>query len=125
MNRAEAIAKWKSKKAGIAEEPEPKEEPLDPVVDAIEQLAELPSAFAQRAKQEESRLRDATDSEYWVAVVFQTRAEKEEFLAKSNLDSDGRIVDGADLAKTMGIELTQRVPQWKPAPIKKKLVDLT
>lgn len=118
-SRAEHIAEWKAARA------EPAGPPLDPVVDALEQLAELPNAFRERAEQEDTRFRDATDSEYWVAVCFQTRAEKEAFLAAAGIPTDGRHIDGADLAKRMGVALKSRLPAWRDATIKQKLVDLT
>ena len=68
-------------------------------------------AFKQRAKNESVRLQDATDSEYWFAVCFQTREMKEEFLQKAGLIQYGdKYLDGLKVAKTMGVKLDSPVP---------------
>ena len=46
------------------------------------QVSEALDAFRARAKNEAARYRDATDSEYWVAIAFATRAEKDAFIAE-------------------------------------------
>lgn len=63
-------------------------------------------AFKDRAKKEQERFELATDSEYWFAVCFQTRAQKEHFLkAVQLLQAGDKYIDGRLLAKRMGIEL--------------------
>ena len=63
-------------------------------------------AFKARAKKEQERFAIATDSEYWVGVCFQTRAQKEAFLAGVNLLQHGdKYIDGELLAKRMGVPL--------------------
>lgn len=47
-----------------------------------EEVNGVMNAFEQRAQDENARLLDATDSEFWFSVCFQTRAQKEEFLKK-------------------------------------------
>lgn len=64
------------------------------------------AAFKQRAKQEQDRFILATDSEYWVGLCFQTRAQKEHFLQAVNLLQHGdKYLDGELLARRMGITL--------------------
>lgn len=54
---------------------------------------------------------DATDSEYWVAICFQTREQKEEFLRKARLiDLGDKYLDGIAVARVMGIKLQSRIP---------------
>ena len=66
----------------------------------------LLSAFKARAKAEKERFDLVTDSEYWVAVCFQTRAQKEAFLAAVNLLQHGdKYIDGRLLAQRMGVAL--------------------
>jgi len=50
--------------------------------DAAAELTALEQGYRDRAKQENNRFRDATDSEYWFAVWFKAGAEKDAFLAK-------------------------------------------
>ncbi len=80
---------------------------------AARALGELESAFMQRAKREGDRFELATDSEYWVAVCFQSRGQKEQFLAglariakRAGVEVDGdKYIDGWDVAKALGIAL--------------------
>lgn len=63
-------------------------------------------AFKDRAKREQERFLVATDSEYWFAVCFQTREQKEHFLRETRLLQAGdKYIDGALLAKRMGVTL--------------------
>lgn len=63
--------------------------------DAAAELTELERAYRDRAKNEAGRFKAATDSEYWVAVCFKSRAEKEKWLAEFGLDALGdKYIDG-------------------------------
>lgn len=80
------------------------------------------SAFRQRARAEEQRLRDATDSEHWFAVCFHTRERKEEFLRKlaekfGAVDGD-KYVSGDELAAALGISLEARRPTFSEPRVK-------
>jgi hypothetical protein len=100
----------------------------DPVEVIESRVAALPNAFQDRASKEQDRRADATDSRYWVAVCFQTRAEKEEFLIKAGLADlamESDYLDGAEVAERLDVELTSPVPKWKDARINKKLAGLT
>ena len=67
--------------------------------------------FKDRAANENARLQDATDSEFWFAVCFQTREQKDEFLNKMNLMKiGGKYLDGMKVAKALGITLESPVP---------------
>ena len=64
------------------------------------------AAFKARAQAEQDRFALVTDSEYWVAACFQTREQKEAFLAGVKLLQHGdKYLDGRLLAQRMGIEL--------------------
>lgn len=79
--------------------------------EAAEEANGILESFKQRAANENERLLDATDSEFWVAVCFQTRAQKDEFLQKSGLSKIGdKYLDGMKVAKQMGIKLETPVP---------------
>lgn len=69
------------------------------------------AAFKERAQNENARLLDATDSEFWFSVCFQTREQKEEFLKKAGLfDIGDKYIDGLKVAAKMGINLESPVP---------------
>jgi len=105
--------KLPEKKPRQKKEPKPKEQ-FTP--DALEALcgaddSALLEAFKGRANAESARLIDATDSEFWIAVCFQTREQKEEFLKKAGLWQLGdKYLDGTKVAKAMGIKLESPVP---------------
>lgn len=64
------------------------------------------AAFIARSKAEQERFALVTDSEYWVGLCFQTREQKEHFLREAKLLQAGdKYIDGALLAKRMGITL--------------------
>lgn len=78
----------------------------DRAVDAKAEMSATLKAFAARAKEEKQRFRDATDSEYWFCVCFQTRAQKEAFLkAMKWLAHGDKYLDGTAVAEREGIEL--------------------
>jgi hypothetical protein len=121
--REEFRQQWVEKQRRKAEEAG-----KDPVEIVEARVAALPSAFQSRASKEQDRRADATDSRYWVALCFQTAAEKEEFLIGSGLADlalDSDYLDGAEVAERLDVELTSPVPKWKDARINKKLAGLT
>ena len=72
----------------------------DLAADAAAELGALEQGFKDRARQEAKRFRDTTDSEFWFAVVFKTRDEKDEFLARYKLSEFGdKYLTGRDLEK--------------------------
>lgn len=85
--------------------------------DAASEFEALQSAFkdktedngaADRAKAEAKRFRNATDSEFWFAVCFKTREEKEAFLKALKISKrlmGDKYIDGHKLAKMLDIEL--------------------
>lgn len=93
----------------LGETPDPVPDPLGEVEysgnlaqDAAAELTALEQGYRDRAKQESNRFRDATDSEYWFAVCFKTRAEKEAFLSKYKLDQLGdKYLDGKKVGKIL------------------------
>src|SRR5262245_44917431 len=62
--------------------------------------------FRDRAEEERRRFEAATDSEYWCALVFETRAQKEAFLqAMGWLALGDKYLDGVLIARQEGVEL--------------------
>jgi hypothetical protein len=85
-------------------------EGLPPQERAERVLTEAEEAFKARAKAEAERFELATDSEYWLAIGFQSRRQKEQFLRalaeKFRLADDGdKYLDGWEVAKALGIPL--------------------
>lgn len=79
--------------------------------DSLAEMSELNKGFRERRKNEQKRFTDATDSEYWCALCFQTREQKEEFLQKLNLAPLGdKYIDGMKAAGVLGIEIEAEVP---------------
>lgn len=94
---------------GKAKQPEPES---DQTLEehAAEVLTEAEAGFRDRARNETDRFFLATDTEYWFATCFQSRSQKDQFLAalreKFGLKDDGdKYIDGWMLAKALGIEL--------------------
>ncbi len=76
--------------------------------DSAAEMTALQQGFKQRAEAEKDRFRKATDSEFWFAVCFTSREDKEAFLkaanAKKNLMGD-KYLDGYKLAKLLGLDM--------------------
>lgn len=97
--------------AGRDDDLEPMPGPEEAEAEALAEVSEILSGFRGRAKREDQRFVDATDSEYWVAICFQTRDQKEEFLQKAKwADLGDKYLDGMAVAKVMGIKLQSRIP---------------
>lgn len=74
--------------------------------DAAAEFSALLDGFKQRKKAEDARYKAAVDSEFWVAVCFQSRAEKEKFLRALNLIQLGdKYIDGRKAAQLLGVDL--------------------
>lgn len=85
-------------------------------------IEELPNAFAERAKEEQRRFVQATDSEYWFCVCFTTREEKEEFLRKAGLFEHGdKYLDGRVVAEALGVKLSSESARFSEAKISSRM----
>lgn len=77
-------------------------------VEAANEFSTLESEYVKRRKAEDARRIAATDSEYWFAVCFRSREDKDKFLrkikAKPRLHGD-KYIDGYALAKLLGITM--------------------
>lgn len=94
----------------------PADNPLDGVeygdepdveADSKAEASALLKSFKRRRKTEDKRFRDATDSEFWFAVCFRTRDEKNAFLDAlgARRQCGDKYLDGHKLAQIMGIEM--------------------
>ena len=96
----------KKKKPGAVKAPVP-------TVDALakEEVGALKAAFIARSNKENERYTQAVDSEYWFAVCFQSRAQKNAFLKAMGITLWGdKYLDGARIADKFGITLPGALP---------------
>lgn len=81
--------------------------------DAEQRLLAAESAFMARQKAEAARVEAATDTEFWCALYFQTREQKEAFLrAMKLLELGDKYLDGCEVARVLGVTLPQG-PEWQ------------
>ena len=91
----------------------------------LEEISATLKGFKQRAKQEEQRYLNATDSEYWFCLCFQTREQKDEFLKKVGWwDIGDKYLDGMLVAEAMGIHLDAVVPAMPQEKFDRRLSKL-
>ena len=77
-----------------------------PEIDTIAETSALLAGMKERNQAEQKRIIDATDSEYWFALCFHTRAEKEAFLkALGWIDLGDKYLDGTAVAERLGVDL--------------------
>lgn len=99
----------------------------NPETDTVAEASAILTSFRQRGKDEKATYRAATDSEFWFAICFRTREQKDAFLAATgwNLFGD-KYLDGHDLALMMDIELPEDARFLKrKTRIDKRLIALT
>ena len=93
--------------------------------EAMAEVSELLQGFRQRERNEQQRFEDATDTEYWFALCFQTREQKEQFLhAMGWFELGDKYIDGMAAAERAGVELTARIPPMPRANVDRQLADL-
>lgn len=111
--------------------PKNNKNPLDDITytgdveaDSQAEVNEILTGFKDRAKAEQDRFALATDSEFWVAMCFQSREQKEVFLKALNwLQYGDKYIDGCSIADAIGIELPEvRLP--KPTGVSGRLIGL-
>lgn len=74
--------------------------------DAATEISALEQGYRDRAKEEAARFKRATDSEYWVAVCFDSREEKDRFLQRAGLaDIGDKYLDGREVANRLSVDL--------------------
>lgn len=89
----------------------------NPEADSEADLDAVQEGFRNRAKQESDRFALATDSEYWACVCFQSREQKERFLAALNiLEFGDKYLDGQLVAERLGVKLPAADVPYKPDP---------
>ncbi len=92
-----------SKLPNLATKTTPKKE-LNIEIDSLDEVQELKKKFTENAKKEESQRDQQHDSEFWFAVYFKTREQKETFLKLVGIINDDKYINGSELAKKLNIE---------------------
>lgn len=83
-------------------------------------------AIHEGRKQQQQAIELANDTEYWFAVYFQTREQKEHFLqAMKWIQHGDKYLDGRWIAKQHGVELPPRPSPYKVGRLDKSLKALT
>jgi hypothetical protein len=81
------------------------------------------SAFKQQAKNEAKIFKDNTDTEFWFAVCFQNREQKDAFLTALDLIQHGdKYLDGQYVAKKLGVELPVVKRKFNTGEVEKSMV---
>ena len=98
----------------------PKKTDKSAEVVSSEEISETLSAFKSRAKDEESKKSNNTNSDFWFAVYFADEGQRNEFLKKINSMGllNDQYINGEEFAKKLGIELTPKKIK-KPKPFRR------
>lgn len=87
----------------------------NPEIDSKADLDEVQASFRERIKTENNRFQNTTDSEYWFAMCFQSREQKDAFLRAMNLFLIGdKYLDGVEVAKQLGIDVPEANIKYLP-----------
>lgn len=109
------------------------ENPLDKIKytgnlekDSSAEMESLLRAFIKKKKTEIAREKDIFDSRYWFCVIFQSRAQKAEFLRalpghRKGSPEGTQYVDGLKLARDMGIKINDTLNNQTPLEVTKNL----
>lgn len=94
--------------------------------DLMQELDAVKQGFRNRAKVENNRFDDVTDSEYWFAVCFKTREQKERFLkAMQWIEYGDKYLNGELIAERMGVDIGKSDLEITNPKIDKDFVKLT
>lgn len=106
--------------------PAPEGEPSELELAHLAKLEAI-QALREKRKAERDRFREATDTEYWVALCFETRAQKEEFLEKLGIAELGdKYLNGYKVAEKLGVSIdTAGLQTRAQRPPSRRLSDLT
>lgn len=93
------------------------EDKIEP--DCIAEMNAVVKGFQENDAKRRAYYRQIFDTEYFVAVCFQSREQKEEFLAKSGLSQFGqdKYLDGRKVARHLGVELTPNNVSQRPLAV--------
>ncbi len=116
---AQRKGKSEAQKKKLEDDPRPHEERTRA------ELSETLNRFREQGKAERQVYWDNVDSEYWVALCFQSRKQKEEFLKITGLGALGdKYLDGMAVAEMVGVELTHVAPPVRKVQVHQNLIDM-
>lgn len=94
--------------------------------DAAVEMSVVKAGFIERAKAEAKRQQKATDSEYWLCLCFQSRAQVEAFLKATRwAKAQEKYIDGLKVAKAIGVTLPAESSSFGSVKIDKTFADLS
>lgn len=89
----------------------------DVAADAAAEFDAIDEGFRNRMANEQGRVNDELDSENWCTFVFETRAQKDEFLTRLGLiDHGDKYLDGVEVARRMKVDLAPSGRTYRPHP---------
>lgn len=92
----------------------------DPEKDSLLELDGLQAGFRDRMSREQKRFEVVTDSEFWLALCFQDREQKEAFIAALGLLAHGdKYLDGELVAQKLGITIPPPVLKLRTPKVPK------
>ncbi len=103
--------------------------PADLEGKARAELDAVQSFIRDERKVKRDAYRVLVDHEYWLCICFQSRAQKEEFLAKAGwADLGEKYVDGLALAELLGVDvrpvpLTTKAAPKSPKSLREEVMD--
>jgi len=94
-------------------------DPDDLEASATAEMSEIVRLIREKKKQSADRFRIAEDTDYWVALCFQCREQRDEFLKKAGWSELGeKYLNGLEIARRLGIDV--KVFDLKPLPLRGK-----
>jgi hypothetical protein len=85
------------------------------------ELSDLLKKLKAAAQQEQAVFLENVDSEYWCCLCFQTRAQKDEFLARMGwADLGDKYLDGLAIAQKQGLKLEAKTPPVRKRNVSKR-----
>lgn len=94
-------------------------DPADLERSANAEMSEILKQIIEDKKALQDRFRVARDPDYWVALCFQSREQRDEFLEKTGWGESGtRFLNGLDISRRVGAEISPI--ELTPLPLRGK-----
>jgi len=94
-------------------------DPNDLEASATAEMSEIVRLIKEKKKESSDRFRTANDTDYWVALCFQCREQRDEFLRKAGWSDLGeKYLNGLEIARRLGVDV--EVFDLKPLPLRGK-----
>lgn len=89
----------------------------DPETDAKEEISRTLQALRENEKLRRNQYTEMVDTEFWCAICFQSRGQKDEFLEKLGLLRHGdKYLDGLFVARVLGVDIKPVLLERKSIP---------